>query len=273
MGSSYIPSRISISGREQVQDKRLSSFIMRFAFQDEDSSRGALGTVEDRVNMVRHLYGPLISLPNNSTPWEDTTEDSSLLQFVLQNQQQLVAQIRNLSRSAKAGNLMDVRKHLKTLLQVKELLADKSSIQMGARDLFAARRRLGPSGLTLLHAPAEPHIDIIFVHGDGGDAFKSWSMEGEESFWPKEWLPKEATLSSARVHTFGYDSGWTADRPRPLYIRDISKMLMAELVTNPKISTAETPIVFVGHSIGGVGKGPLPSCPSIDDTRQRTILT
>lgn len=61
-----------------------------------------------------------------------------------------------------------------------------------------------PLGLTPISSPAKPIVDIIFIHGLGGSAFKSWSWEHDPRlFWPA-WLVKEPQLSAARVHTFGY---------------------------------------------------------------------
>lgn len=63
-----------------------------------------------------------------------------------------------------------------------------------------------PTGLTAIWAPTNPTIDIIFVHGLGGSAGKTWSYKSDfETFWPS-WLHKEPELSTARVHTFGYDA-------------------------------------------------------------------
>lgn len=63
-----------------------------------------------------------------------------------------------------------------------------------------------PYGLTLIYEPPYSTTDIVFVHGLGGSAIKTWSWKRDtENFWP-QWLSSEPGFSTFRLFTFGYDS-------------------------------------------------------------------
>ncbi|OAA81751.1 NACHT and WD domain protein [Akanthomyces lecanii RCEF 1005] len=67
-----------------------------------------------------------------------------------------------------------------------------------------ATRQLGPKGLSLLHRPPEPLIDIIFVHGLRGGSVKTWQKGGDpHRFWPQLWLSVEPGFEHANIHSFG----------------------------------------------------------------------
>ncbi|KAF2745350.1 hypothetical protein M011DRAFT_145485 [Sporormia fimetaria CBS 119925] len=108
-------------------------------------------------------------------------------------------------------------------------------------------------GLSLLFSPAEPRIDFIFVHGLGGGSKKTWCKTGAtEDFWPQEWLPLEEGFAHARIHSFGYDSVWTKRVDTRLDIDDFGKSLLGEINISPSLMGSDTPIVLVGHSMGGI---------------------
>lgn len=113
----------------------------------------------------------------------------------------------------------------------------------------------GPLGLTLLHEPSDPLIDFVFVHGLGGGSRKTWSKTTNIAhYWPQEWLPKEPSFKNVRVHAFGYDSNWRRRGTSTLTIHDFGQALLAEMHNSPSLNRSEkdTPIVLVGHSMGGV---------------------
>jgi len=111
----------------------------------------------------------------------------------------------------------------------------------------------GSLGLNLLYSPSEPHVDFIFVHGLGGGSRKTWSKTSSIAhYWPQEWLPKDAAFKSVRVHSFGYDSDWVKGKENCLNIHHIGKSLLGELSTSPSLSNANTSIVLIGHSMGGL---------------------
>ena len=110
----------------------------------------------------------------------------------------------------------------------------------------------GSLGLHCLHAPdAEARVDLIFVHGLGGDARKTWSKSGQ-NFWPRDWLPADPAFQHVRIHTYGYDSDYMKAREDVLNIHHMGKALLGELSSSPDIVASKTRIVAVGHSMGGL---------------------
>ncbi|ETS86626.1 hypothetical protein PFICI_00454 [Pestalotiopsis fici W106-1] len=111
----------------------------------------------------------------------------------------------------------------------------------------------GSLGLNLLHSPSQPAIDFIFVHGLGGGSRKTWSKTTSmKHFWPQEWLPKDPAFQDVRIYSYGYDSDWARGKENILNIHHIGKSFLGELETTPHLCTSKTPIVFIGHSMGGL---------------------
>ncbi|KAF2131995.1 hypothetical protein P153DRAFT_310495 [Dothidotthia symphoricarpi CBS 119687] len=112
----------------------------------------------------------------------------------------------------------------------------------------------GPYGLTLLHDPPEPLIDVIFVHGLRGGSVKTWSKNDDSQyFWPQAWLPQEPDLQHVRIHTFGYNSDWAERKESILNVHDFGKDLLGEIRTNPYLRASKvSPIILIGHSMGGL---------------------
>ncbi len=88
----------------------------------------------------------------------------------------------------------------------------------------------GTLGLHVLHDPDDPSVDVVFVHGLTGNAYKTWAEQGSSKYWPKDFLPND--LPDARIIAFGYD----ADVTRPFFgavsqnnLRDHSLALLGDL--------------------------------------------
>lgn len=115
-------------------------------------------------------------------------------------------------------------------------------------------------GLHVLHQPRQPApLDIIFVHGLGGDSRKTWSKNHDpSSFWPELWLPHELDIGNARIFTFGYNASFRPGTPRSISnISDFAKELLFEMSfgINEKgddLGLGQVPIIFVVHSMGGL---------------------
>ncbi|RFU34960.1 hypothetical protein B7463_g1349, partial [Scytalidium lignicola] len=111
----------------------------------------------------------------------------------------------------------------------------------------------GRLGLSLLYSPSEPLLDFIFVHGLGGGSRKTWSKTNSVAhYWPQEWLPRDPAFKDVRVHSFGYNSDWVKGNDNILNIHHFGKSLLGEMSTSPYLGDKNTPIVLIGHSMGGL---------------------
>ena len=129
------------------------------------------------------------------------------------------------------------------------------SLPARSNDSESAEEVRGSFGLNLLYTPSEPLIDFIFVHGLRGGSRKTWSKTGDEShFWPKVWLPREPHFKNARIHSFGYNSDWAERKGSKITIHDFGQALLSEIqnILCPDRDASSTPIVLIGHSMGGI---------------------
>ncbi|KAK6084467.1 hypothetical protein SCUP234_03256 [Seiridium cupressi] len=112
----------------------------------------------------------------------------------------------------------------------------------------------GPLGLTTLWNPSAPGIaDVVFVHGLNGGSQSTWSYNGDKStFWPREWLPEDGAFQDVRLHSFGYNSGWSQESI--LNINDFAQALLASIQDSPTIPSGESnaPLILIAHSMGGL---------------------
>jgi len=89
-------------------------------------------------------------------------------------------------------------------------------------------RHTDPLGLNVIYAPSSaPTIDIIFVHGLGGTSQKTWSRNRDPNlFWPREWLPCERGIGTARILSFGYNANFASAGRDVFNIADFAKDLL-----------------------------------------------
>ncbi|KAL8657838.1 MAG: hypothetical protein Q9226_001523 [Calogaya cf. arnoldii] len=109
-------------------------------------------------------------------------------------------------------------------------------------------------GLHLVHYSQDAVCDIIFVHGLGGSAMRTWSWKRDTAqFWPA-WLSDDEQLYKMRVFTFGYNSNFRGSATN-LNITDFAKDLLFHLLTFSQGDfkpIGGRPIIFVAHSMGGL---------------------
>ncbi|KKY18181.1 putative wd40 repeat-containing protein [Phaeomoniella chlamydospora] len=115
-------------------------------------------------------------------------------------------------------------------------------------------------GLWLVHhPPSAAPLDIVFIHGLGGDRQKTWSQNHDpQFFWPGLWLPYEADIGSARIFSFGYKAEVRPGTGRSIAnIGDFAKELLFEMKfgktdDGQDYAIGKVPIIFVVHSMGGL---------------------
>ena len=75
-------------------------------------------------------------------------------------------------------------------------------------------KSINPLGLHAVYTPETlPSVDIIFVHGLGGTSKATWSWQRDtDFFWPGKWLPREPSIHTARILSFGYDADFKSTR-------------------------------------------------------------
>jgi pimeloyl-ACP methyl ester carboxylesterase len=88
---------------------------------------------------------------------------------------------------------------------------------------------------------------VVFVHGLGGDAFATWrARERDDDFWPA-WLAKD--LPEFDIWTVEYEASPSTWLGSAMSIPDRAANLLAWFETE---RLHERPLVFVGHSLGGL---------------------
>ncbi|KAI0521675.1 WD40-repeat-containing domain protein [Xylaria bambusicola] len=111
-------------------------------------------------------------------------------------------------------------------------------------------------GLNTLYEPPSATVviaDFVFVHGLGGGSSTTWSLNQDpDYFWPKKWLPNDSDFNGIRIHSFGYNANWATWLSSPLDVHAFGQSLIEELRSDPKVKAQETPIVLIGHSLGGL---------------------
>ncbi|WP_242039837.1 AAA-like domain-containing protein [Anabaena sphaerica] len=91
--------------------------------------------------------------------------------------------------------------------------------------------------------------DIIFVHGLGGDARKTWHPEerdNDDNFWLM-WLAKERP--DLGIWSFGYNAAPFEWKGATMPLFDRASNLLEYLTIN---DIGERPIIFITHSMGGL---------------------
>lgn len=100
--------------------------------------------------------------------------------------------------------------------------------------------------LKLISDVEDSILDVIFVHGPGGNSTDSWSSEA--GYWP-QWVSESNPSVSVTAVEYPYVVSISIFRRRALSIRDHAIALMELLVSSDK---GTRPLVFVAHSLGGV---------------------
>lgn len=128
-------------------------------------------------------------------------------------------------------------------------------------------------GVTPLHTPNHPTVDICFVHGLGGGSLSTWTSGG--ICWPRDLLKDD--IPDARILTFGFEAkvaqlhskvsqnsfeqhavnlSGNLGRSRigetevgiPKWLPNFRVALLNSFL----VVQGQRPIIFVAHSLGGL---------------------
>ncbi|KAH0562316.1 hypothetical protein GP486_002990 [Trichoglossum hirsutum] len=126
----------------------------------------------------------------------------------------------------------------------------KSETQVAATSEYATQ---GLYGLRICHDAEDAVADIIFIHGITGNRETTWTDNATGIFWPEQFLA--GSVPKSRILTFGYDAEavrlWrTASKNRTGNNAVNLANDLAQL--RGRTQTAERPMIFVAHSLGGL---------------------
>ncbi|KAI0880981.1 uncharacterized protein GGS22DRAFT_173908 [Annulohypoxylon maeteangense] len=120
------------------------------------------------------------------------------------------------------------------------------------------RLRDDNSGIIQLYGSNSASVDICFVHGLAGDRIQTWNWVDDDSkethFWPADFLPQDAEEDHLNVRILSY--GYKSFAPTPEYLTQRtlyrhSQSLLSALASVRK-DCSDRPLIFVGHSLGGI---------------------
>ncbi|KAL8874707.1 MAG: hypothetical protein Q9198_006844 [Flavoplaca austrocitrina] len=113
--------------------------------------------------------------------------------------------------------------------------------------------RSGLFPLASCASDVETAVDIVAVHGLGGDWDGTWTGEANKN-WLRDFLPQQLQHEriAARIFSFGYDSR-TAFAKAVMDIEDVADMLLNRIEGIRDTDEEQSrPLIFVAHSLGGI---------------------
>ncbi|KAK7218004.1 hypothetical protein V2G26_006007 [Clonostachys chloroleuca] len=105
-------------------------------------------------------------------------------------------------------------------------------------------------GITPLYEAEDAKIDIIAVHGLGSHAIGGFKSKGTSHVWLRDSLPHD--IPNSRILLYGYDSS-IMNKDHKISISGLGKTSLNAYKTFRKdTKTTQRPIIFLGHSLGGL---------------------
>ncbi|KAK1983503.1 ankyrin repeat-containing domain protein [Colletotrichum cereale] len=134
--------------------------------------------------------------------------------------------------------------------------ATYQTVQQGLKELYNPEKEKNPVNI---------EVDIVFVPGLGAHPEDSWKSDSgfnwatgiydgvtknsSESTNKKDGLARD--FPRARILLYQYESAWIGDLKVRAFLRDIAKSMLESLQASRE-KIRDRPIVFIGHSMGGL---------------------
>ncbi|KAI0380721.1 hypothetical protein F5Y04DRAFT_256583 [Hypomontagnella monticulosa] len=112
-------------------------------------------------------------------------------------------------------------------------------VQQGIKELYSPEK-----------SNVEPEIDIVFVPGLGAHPEDSWKSETTGFNWTTDGLVRD--FPRARLLLYMYESAWTGSLKVKQFMSNIAMTLLNGLRSKREGRAQRRPIVFIGHSMGGL---------------------
>ncbi|KAI1767447.1 hypothetical protein GGR53DRAFT_463345 [Hypoxylon sp. FL1150] len=116
---------------------------------------------------------------------------------------------------------------------------DYDIVQQGIKELYPLDK-----------ANVEPEIDIVFVPGLGAHPEESWQSPTTNFNWTTDGLVRD--FPRARILLYMYESAWTGSLKVKQFMSNIAMSLLTGLKSKREGHVQRRPIVFIGHSMGGL---------------------
>ncbi|KAI1772887.1 hypothetical protein F4818DRAFT_127843 [Hypoxylon cercidicola] len=116
---------------------------------------------------------------------------------------------------------------------------DYDIVQQGIKELYPLDK-----------ANVEPEIDIVFVPGLGAHPEESWQSPTTNFNWTTDGLVRD--FPRARILLYMYESAWTGSLKVKQFMGNIAMSLLNGLNSKREGHVQRRPIVFIGHSMGGL---------------------
>lgn len=110
------------------------------------------------------------------------------------------------------------------------------------------QKRFGLFYFTSEQPSAEQTIDLVAIHGLGGDYERTWTDEESEKNWLRDFLPQK--IPQLRVMSWGYNSALISKSV--LGIDSFAEALMGDVRRARENELQKRPLIFVCHSLGGL---------------------
>lgn len=108
------------------------------------------------------------------------------------------------------------------------------------------------TGIDILYDSGTNLMDIIFIHGIGGNPTTTWKAKDSSESWPEALLPHE--IPEARILSWGYDGSSSLPSNNSInQLSLLSRSLLRDLLSvRQDTKTQNTGAIFICHSLGGL---------------------